>query len=152
MAEGLGDAGRQALRHEKGDRRLSAATGGDHAPHLDRWHRVLLDQGGCSRVSTLRSNKVGGNPSSTKRWYGVPRGTTDEVSSHVCLDLPTARPSQRSFHLVLESHDGRALAPISEEKHEPASDVDAAVVDSLKTLDPNRPIREADISQKSTKT
>jgi hypothetical protein len=34
----------------------------------------------------------------------------------------------------------------SEEKHEPASDVDIAVVDSLKALDPKRPIREADIS------
>ena len=34
----------------------------------------------------------------------------------------------------------------SEEKHEPASDADAAVVDSLKALDLNRPIREADIT------
>ena len=34
----------------------------------------------------------------------------------------------------------------SEEKHEPASDADAAVVDSLKALDLNRPIREADIN------
>ena len=34
----------------------------------------------------------------------------------------------------------------SEEKHEPASDADAAVVDSLKALDVNRPIREADIA------
>jgi hypothetical protein len=33
----------------------------------------------------------------------------------------------------------------SEEKHEPASDADAAVVDSLKALDLTRPIREADI-------
>jgi hypothetical protein len=33
----------------------------------------------------------------------------------------------------------------SEEKHEPASDIDTAVVDSLKAFDPNRPIREADI-------
>jgi len=37
----------------------------------------------------------------------------------------------------------------SEEKHEPASDADAAVVDSLKALDLNRPIREADISNYS---
>jgi len=35
----------------------------------------------------------------------------------------------------------------SGEKHEPASDVDAAAVDSLKALDPSRPIREADISR-----
>ena len=34
----------------------------------------------------------------------------------------------------------------SGEKHEPASDVDAAAVDSLKALDPSRPIREADIT------
>jgi hypothetical protein len=34
----------------------------------------------------------------------------------------------------------------SEEKHEPASDIDIAVVDSLKVLDPKRPIREADIA------
>jgi hypothetical protein len=31
----------------------------------------------------------------------------------------------------------------SEEKHEPASDIDTVVVDSLKALDPKRPIREA---------
>jgi hypothetical protein len=31
----------------------------------------------------------------------------------------------------------------SEEKREPASDIDTVVVDSLKALDPNRPIREA---------
>ena len=30
----------------------------------------------------------------------------------------------------------------SEEKHEPVSDIDIAVVDSLKVLDPKRPIRE----------
>ena len=34
----------------------------------------------------------------------------------------------------------------SEEKHEPVSDIDTVVMDSLKALDPNRPIREADIS------
>ena len=33
----------------------------------------------------------------------------------------------------------------SEEKHEPASDIDTALVDSLKVLDPEGPIREADI-------
>jgi hypothetical protein len=33
----------------------------------------------------------------------------------------------------------------SEEKREPASDINTAAVDSLKVLDPNRPIREADI-------
>ncbi len=35
-----------------------------------------------------RSIAIGGNLSSTKRWTDVPCGTRDEVSSHVCLDLP----------------------------------------------------------------
>ncbi len=47
------------------------------------------------------------------------------------------------FHLVFESHDGRALGAESGEKREPASDIDTAVVDSLKALDPEWPIREA---------
>ena len=33
----------------------------------------------------------------------------------------------------------------SEEKREPASDINIAVVDSLKALDPERPIREAEV-------
>ena len=39
----------------------------------------------------------------------------------------------------------RALVPISEEKHEPVSDIDTAAADSLKALDLKRPIREADM-------
>src|SRR6516162_4974292 len=35
----------------------------------------------------------------------------------------------------------------SEEKREPASDINTCAVDSLKVLDPKRPIREADIAQ-----
>ncbi len=75
------------------------------------------------------------------------------MSSHVRLDLPfncTARPSKRLFHLVLGSHEWKGLGANSEEKHEPASDIDTAVVDSLKALDPERPIREADM--KSSKS
>ena len=51
------------------------------------------------------------------------------------------------FHLVLESHDGRALGADSEEKHEPVSDIDTVAVDSLKALDPNGPIREAEVAE-----
>jgi hypothetical protein len=40
----------------------------------------------------------------------------------------------------------KGLGTVSEEKHEPVSDIDTAVVDSLKVLDPERPIREVDIS------
>jgi hypothetical protein len=35
----------------------------------------------------------------------------------------------------------------SEEKHEPVSDIDTVVMDSLKALDPEWPIREADIAR-----
>jgi hypothetical protein len=35
----------------------------------------------------------------------------------------------------------------SEEKHEPVSDVDTAAAESLKALDPERPIGEADIGR-----
>jgi hypothetical protein len=40
----------------------------------------------------------------------------------------------------------KGLGAESEEKREPASDIDTGAVDSLKVLDPKRPIREADIS------
>jgi hypothetical protein len=49
------------------------------------------------------------------------------------------------FHLVFESHDGRALVPSPKRSAEPVSDIDTGVGDSLKVLDPRRPIREADI-------
>ena len=39
----------------------------------------------------------------------------------------------------------KGLGADSEEKHEPVSDIDTAVVDGLKALDPKWPIREADI-------
>jgi len=41
----------------------------------------------------------------------------------------------------------KGLGADSEEKHEPVSDIDTVVVDSLKALDPERPIREADIPE-----
>ena len=39
----------------------------------------------------------------------------------------------------------KGLGADSEEKREPVSDIDTAAADSLKVLDPKRPIREADI-------
>ena len=48
----------------------------------------------------------------------------------------TARPPERLFHLVFESHEEGPCAE-SEEKREPVSDIDTGVVDSLKVLDPD---------------
>ena len=42
----------------------------------------------------------------------------------------------------------KGLGADSEEKHEPVSDIDTAAADSLKVLDPKRPIREADIAER----
>jgi len=39
----------------------------------------------------------------------------------------------------------KGLGADSEEKHEPVSDIDTAATDSLKALNPERPIREADM-------
>ena len=39
----------------------------------------------------------------------------------------------------------KGLGADSEEKREPVSDIDTVAVDSLKALDPNPPIREADM-------
>jgi hypothetical protein len=52
------------------------------------------------------------------------------------------------MRLVSASHDVRSTpkADIRFQRNEPVSDIDTAVVDSLKALDPNRPIREADIA------
>ena len=43
----------------------------------------------------------------------------------------------------------KGLCAESEEKREPASDINTAAVDSLKVLDPEWPIREADIHRNS---
>ena len=40
----------------------------------------------------------------------------------------------------------KGLGADSVEKHEPVSDIDTVVVDSLKALDPEWPIRESDIA------
>jgi len=53
------------------------------------------------------------------------------------------------FRLVLESHDGRAPGADSAEQPEPVSDIDTVVVDSLKALDPEWPIREAAVERTS---
>jgi hypothetical protein len=42
----------------------------------------------------------------------------------------------------------RAPGADSEEKHKPVSDIDTVVVDSLKALDPEWLIREADIARR----
>src|SRR5882757_299557 len=72
----------------------------------------------------------------------------DEVSSHVCLVLPSTdgKAAPKIVPPRLRIPYWKGLGADSEEKHEPASDIDTVVADSLKVLDPKRPIREADIT------
>jgi hypothetical protein len=73
----------------------------------------------------------------------------DEVSSHVCLVLPSTdgKAARKIVPPRLRIPYWKGLGADSEEKHEPVSDIDTVVVDSLKALDPKRPIREADIDR-----
>ena len=48
-------------------------------------------------------------------------------------------------HSLTKKAPYKGLGADSEEKREPVSDIDTAGADSLKVLDPERPIREADI-------
>ena len=81
----------------------------------------------------------------------VPRGTMDEVSSHVCLDLPSVYNGKTAEQIVPPRPripKWKGVSADSEEKHEPGSDIDTAAADSLKALDPTkRPIREADMAR-----
>ncbi len=101
----------------------------------------------------------------TPEQWVIRRMTEPEVAEMIERHIDYVDPDGRSVHLstnfvrhymrrddgalptiVAVSQTGRlekGLCADSEEKHEPVSDIDAAVVDSLKALDPNRPIREA---------
>src|SRR6266566_9632505 len=74
----------------------------------------------------------------------------DEVSSHVCLVLPSTdgKAARKIVPPRLRIPYWKGLGADSVEKHEPVSDIDTVVVDSLKALDPEWPIREADIDRR----
>ena len=82
------------------------------------------------------------------RWTDVPHGTMDEVRSYVRLDLPPidGKADRKIGPPRSRIPSWKGHSADSEEKHEPVSDIDIAAMDSLKALDPNRPIREADIA------
>jgi hypothetical protein len=67
------------------------------------------------------------------------------MSAWICQLLPASRRLDCSASSSDPMVEG--LCADSVKKHEPASDTDTAVVDSLNALDPNRPIREADTSK-----
>src|SRR5258706_13865804 len=60
---------------------------------------MALSSGGPGRAPRCEnctgSNQIGENLRSTQRWNDVPRGTMDEVSSYVRLDLPISQRQGR---------------------------------------------------------
>ena len=54
-------------------------------------------------------------------------------------------PGKNASPCLTQKAPYKGLCADSGEKHEPASDVATVAVNSLKALDPNRPIREADM-------
>jgi len=67
------------------------------------------------------------------------------MSAWTCRRL-MARPPKRLFHLVFESHSGRALVPSPKRSASPRATSTLQWRIGLKALDPERPIREADIA------
>ena len=72
----------------------------------------------------------------------------DEVSSYVRLDPPlfAGKAAVKIVPPRLRILWWKGLGADSEEKREPVSDIDTEAADSLKALDPKRPIREADMA------
>ena len=64
-----------------------------------------------------------------------------------CPPGSTASQALRLDRSALRSISRRSKE--TEEKHEPASDIETALMDSLKALDPEGPIREADIVRRA---
>ena len=67
------------------------------------------------------------------------------MSAWTCRRL-MARPPERLFHLVFESHSGRAPVPSPKRSASPRATSTLQWRIGLKALDPERPIREADIA------
>src|SRR5262245_23841655 len=115
-------------------------------------HRIWVDatefRGAGKRLQqhdNARSRSIGDYWSSTAWWNDVPRGTMDEVRSHVCLDL-LSRDGKAARKIVPPRSRipyWKGLCAKSEEKHEQRATSNTCQVDGLKALDPNRPIREA---------
>ena len=112
LAQGLGDADRQAPRHEEGvalARRLAVIM-----------HRIWVEApssaGADNRLrqhDNATSNPIGENPSSTTRWHESLTGRW--MSEFACsLDLPS--PDGKAARKIVpprsRSDDGRALVPI----------------------------------------
>jgi len=64
----------------------------------------------------------------------------------------TGKATQKIVPLRPRTPCWKGLSADSEEKREPVSDINTALVDSLKALDSKRPIREADVTSRTKRS
>src|SRR5271155_1957051 len=69
------------------------------------------------------------------------------MSAWTCRCQSAGKAAPKIVPLLPRTPCWKGLGADSEEKREPVSDINTAVVDSLKVLDPKRPIREAVIEK-----
>src|SRR5579863_6561478 len=74
------------------------------------------------------------------------------MTAWTCRCQSAGKAAQKIVPLRPRTPCWKGLSADSEEKREPVSDINTAMVDSLKTLDPKRPIREAVIQPDLTAT
>ena len=68
------------------------------------------------------------------------------MSAWTCQCLSAGKAAAKIVPLHPRTPCWKGLCADSEEKREPVSDINTAIVDSLKALDSKRPIREADMT------
>ena len=106
--------------------------------------KVSPDNGGaCCKVAVTANLD-----SSRARWRERSQVRDEETNLQIKQrSLRRKKDAPPRLNFLTRKAPYKGLGADSEEKHEPASDINAVVVDSLKALDPKRPIREADIRQ-----
>ena len=87
-----------------------------------------------------------GLPSDCHPLHHRARSRQDEAGEIQARSNQETNAGKHALPCLTQKASYKGPSAESGEKHEPASDIDTVMVDSLKALDPNRPIREADIS------
>jgi hypothetical protein len=95
--------------------------------------------GACRKVGTTANLD-----SSSARWRERSHGRDEETDFQIEQKTDEEKSALLCLNFLTKKAPYKGLGADSEEKHEPVSDMDTAEVDSLKALDPKRPIREAD--------
>ena len=91
----------------------------------------------CSKPSRCGLTSVGANDSPARK---------EKTDFQIDKNLRRKKDALPRLNFLTKKAPYKGLGADSEEKREPASDINTCAVDSLKVLDPERPIREADLA------